>query len=73
MKKIFPIITILITLSLLGLIFFQFLWLKSAKEIKEQQLKENIIKASGDAAIRMADENKMMVPKKRNLIFQPIS
>ncbi len=69
MKKIFPIITILITLSLLGLIFFQFLWLKSAKEIKEQQLKENIIKASGDAAIRMADENKMMVPKKKEFNF----
>ncbi|MBK8710829.1 MAG: sensor histidine kinase, partial [Niastella sp.] len=69
MKRIFPIITILITLSLLGLIFFQFLWLKSAKEIKEQQLKENIIKASGDAAIRMADENKMMVPKKKEFNF----
>ena len=40
MRKIFPIITFLITISLLGIIFFQFLWLKSAKEIKEQQLFE---------------------------------
>lgn len=56
MRKIFPIITFLITISLLGIIFFQFLWLKSAKEIKEQQLFENIIKATGEAASRMVEE-----------------
>lgn len=56
MRKIFPIITVLITISLLGLIFFQFLWLKSAKEIKEQQLFENIVKATGEAASRMVEE-----------------
>lgn len=56
MRKIFPIITFLITISLLGLIFFQFLWLKSAKEIKEQQLFENIVKATGEAASRMVEE-----------------
>ncbi|HRB24315.1 MAG TPA: hypothetical protein PLZ18_11120, partial [Ferruginibacter sp.] len=56
MPKIFPIITFLITISLLGIIFFQFLWLKSAKEIKEQQLFENIIKATGEAASRMVEE-----------------
>ena len=56
MRKVFPIITVLITISLLGLIFFQFLWLKSAKEIKEQQLFENIVKATGEAASRMVEE-----------------
>lgn len=50
MKKIFPVITVLILLSLLGLIFFQFLWLKSAKEMKEQQLNQNIIHAVGAAS-----------------------
>jgi two-component system phosphate regulon sensor histidine kinase PhoR len=50
MKKIFPVITVLILLSLLGLIFFQFLWLRSAKEMKEQQLNENIIHAVGAAS-----------------------
>ena len=57
MKRIFPIITFLITLSLLGLIFFQYLWLRSARDIKVQQLEENIIKATGEAASRMVDEN----------------
>jgi len=53
MKKIFPLITLLISLSLLGLIFFQFLWLKSAKEIKEQQLTDNINRATHDAADKL--------------------
>jgi hypothetical protein len=35
MKKIFPIIIVLISLSLLGLIYFQFIWLTTAKETKE--------------------------------------
>lgn len=53
MKKIFPLITLLVLLSLLGLIFFQFLWLKSAKEIKEQQLTENINRATHAAADKL--------------------
>lgn len=56
MKKVFPIITILILLSLLGLIFFQFLWLKSAKEIKEQQLDDNITKAISEAAEKLVQD-----------------
>ncbi|MBC7534567.1 MAG: HAMP domain-containing histidine kinase [Ferruginibacter sp.] len=56
MKRVFPIITILILLSLLGLIFFQFLWLKSAKEIKEQQLDDNIARAISDAAEKLVQE-----------------
>ncbi len=43
-------------LSLLGLIFFQFLWLKSAKEIKEQQLDDNIARAISDAAEKLVQE-----------------
>ena len=50
MKKIFPIITVLTLLSLLGLIFFQLLWIKSAREIKEQQLSENISRATAESA-----------------------
>ncbi len=56
MKKVFPIITVLILLSLLGLIFFQFLWLKSAKEIKEQQLDDNIARAVAEAAEKLVQE-----------------
>ncbi len=69
MKKIFPIITILIFLSLLGLIFFQFLWLKSAKEIKEQQLIDNINRATHDAADRMMQDSRFPNVRNPNLLF----
>jgi two-component system phosphate regulon sensor histidine kinase PhoR len=61
MKRIFPIITVLIFLSLMGLIFFQFLWLRSAKEVKEQQLQDNINKSVNDAAERLM-QDKASVP-----------
>jgi two-component system, OmpR family, phosphate regulon sensor histidine kinase PhoR len=69
MKRIFPVITILITLSLLGLIFFQFLWLRSAKEIKEQQLTDNIITATGQAAQRLMEDNSLLQRKKPDILF----
>ena len=70
MKRIFPLIAVLITLSLLGLIFFQFLWLQSAKEIKEQQLGLNVTKATADVGLRLMEErNYIPKPKKNDLIF----
>ena len=70
MKKIFPVITILISLSLLGLIFFQFLWLKSAKEIKEQQLADNLTKSAGESALKLMEDNNLFPrQKKNNLLF----
>lgn len=70
MKKIFPIISILILLSLLGLIFFQFLWLKSAREVKEQQLLDNINKATSDAADKlMLDKTSIPFPKRPDMLF----
>lgn len=42
MKRIFTIITILITLSLVGIIFFQVSWLKNMILLKEEQIKEKI-------------------------------
>ncbi len=56
MKKIFPIIIVLISLSLIGLIYFQFIWLTTAKETKEKQLKENIFFAANEAAEQLMNE-----------------
>jgi two-component system phosphate regulon sensor histidine kinase PhoR len=56
MKKVFPVITILITLSLVGLIYFQVLWLSTAKETKEKQLREHIFYAATDAAEKLMEE-----------------
>ena len=70
MKKIFPIITVLTLLSLLGLIFFQIKWIQSAKDIKEQQLSENIIRAMGEAADKlMIEKNILPYSKKNDLLF----
>ena len=70
MKKIFPIITVLTLLSLLGLIFFQLLWIKSAREIKEQQLSENISRATAESAEKLMMENNILPNnKKSDLLF----
>lgn len=71
MKRIFPVITILILLSLLGLIFFQFLWLKSAKEVKEQQLIDNINRATNEAAEKLMQDKRFPVitGKNSNILF----
>jgi two-component system phosphate regulon sensor histidine kinase PhoR len=41
-KRIFTIITILITLSLVGIIFFQVSWLKNMVLLREEQIKKKI-------------------------------
>ena len=71
MKRVFPAIAILITLSLLGLIYFQVLWLATAKETKEKQLKENIYLASTEAAEKLMEENNrfVLLNKKAELII----
>ena len=71
MKKIFPVIAILISLSLLGLIFFQFLWLKSAKEIKEQQLADNLTKSVGESALKLMEDNNFLPHQKKNALLFP--
>ena len=46
MKRIFTIITILITLSLVGIIFFQISWLKNMILLQEEQIKERVDEAT---------------------------
>ena len=71
MKRIFPIITILIFLSLLGLIFFQFLWIKSARDAKVNQVEENIVRAMYVASEVLSQDNNSIIPfgKKNDLVF----
>ncbi len=72
MKRIFPIITVLITISLLGLIFFQVLWLRSVKDYKEQQLEDNLTKAVATAGQRFIEEKPMYtLPKKNDILITP--
>ena len=71
MKKTLPIITILITLSLLGIIFFQYLWLDSARDAKEIELNSRITAAVGDASYSLMDEKTSILNlnKKSDLFF----
>jgi len=71
MKKIFPIITILILLSLLGLIFFQILWLKSSLESQEQKFHEHLTMAIYDVSQNLVEEKGNLIPliKKNRPLF----
>lgn len=46
MKRIFTIIIILITLSLVGIIFFQVSWLRNMMLLRQEQVKEKIYEAT---------------------------
>ncbi|MDO9373555.1 MAG: HAMP domain-containing sensor histidine kinase [Ferruginibacter sp.] len=65
MKRIFPIITILILLSLLGIIFFQFLWIKGSLESEEQKFYEHVSVATSQAATDLMEEKGNLMPMRR--------
>lgn len=70
MKKIFPVITILILLSLLGLIFFQVLWLKSSLESQEQKFHEHLNTATFYVSQSLIEEKGNLMPlTKKNPVF----
>jgi two-component system, OmpR family, phosphate regulon sensor histidine kinase PhoR len=69
MKKTFPIITVLITLSLLGIIFFQFLWIKSVADIESQKLNENVSRVAAQAGIRLMEEKTITIAPRRSDIL----
>ena len=71
MKKIFPVITTLILLSLFGLIFFQILWIDSARAAKDKQVKENLYQAVDYAANVLTREKNSLMPtqRKTDLLF----
>ena len=71
MKKIFPVITILILLSLLGLIFFQFLWIKAAVSSQEQKFNEHLTLATFQVSQDLMQEKGNLMPliKKNQSVF----
>lgn len=62
MKRIFPIITILIFLSLLGLIFFQFLWLKGALASQKEKFYEHLAVATYLVSEELVQEKGNLMP-----------
>jgi two-component system, OmpR family, phosphate regulon sensor histidine kinase PhoR len=69
-KRIFPIITVLILLSLLGIIFFQTLWIKEALETEEQKFSDHVNVATFQASqALMNDQDDLMQDNNNNSIF----
>ncbi len=62
MKRIFPIITLLIFVSLLGIIFFQIVWIKQALQDKEQQFEKSMAMVTATAANDLAGEKGNLSP-----------
>lgn len=73
MKKIFPIITVLIFISLLGIIFFQIVWIKQALQDKAQQFERSMEMVTATAATDLAEEKGNLSPfdsrKNSDLLF----
>ncbi len=62
MKKIFPIITILVFVSLLGVIFSQVLWIKESLKAKEQQFEESMTIVTANAGNDLVEEKGNLSP-----------
>ena len=71
MKKTLPLITVLITLSLLGIIFFQILWLDSARDARNKQLDENLFQSMQEVALELTEDKPSILNfnKKSDLLF----
>jgi two-component system phosphate regulon sensor histidine kinase PhoR len=73
MKKIFPIITVLVFISLMGIIFFQIVWIKQALQDKEFQFEETIKMVTIQAANDLVNQRAKISPfdsrKNADLLF----
>lgn len=66
LRKIFPIIIALITLSLLGIIYIQYSWINSAAHIKKEEKEQKMSDAVNEVAAEMM--NRLTVPINRRRI-----
>ena len=73
MKKIFPIITVLVFISLLGIIFFQVVWIKQAAQDKQLQFEETLTMVTSRVAKDLENERAKISPfnnrKNADLLF----
>lgn len=73
MKKIFPLITVLVFASLLGIIFFQYIWIKQALQDKELQFEETVKMVTIQAAKELVNARAKISPfdnrKNADLLF----
>jgi two-component system, OmpR family, phosphate regulon sensor histidine kinase PhoR len=56
MKRTLPAIIVLITISLLGIIYVQYNWIYSAAQVREEQLKENVYSILDEVGQQLVDQ-----------------
>ncbi len=73
MKKIFSLIIVLVFISLLGIIFFQYVWIKQALQDKELQFEETVQMVTINVSRELIDQSAKMSPfnnrKNSDLLF----
>ncbi len=60
MKRVFPLIVTLITISLLGIIYIQVNWIRDSINIKESELKNHLTEALSNVAKNIIEEKRGM-------------
>ena len=71
MKKIFPIIFVLITLSLIGIIYIQVNWILTMLENKQELLKHKLIDALDDVGKDLVQERGTSPAMNKNIRLKP--
>jgi two-component system, OmpR family, phosphate regulon sensor histidine kinase PhoR len=71
LKRIFPIIIILISISLIGIIIIQVSWFRSILENKEDDLKMNVIQALNAIGQQLIDETDSALPSLKDAPAKP--
>ena len=62
MKRIFPVITILVFVSALGLIYFQYMWIDQALKDRKMQFEQNVKMAAVTAQMDLVEEKGKISP-----------
>jgi two-component system phosphate regulon sensor histidine kinase PhoR len=75
MKKIFPVIIVLITLSLLGIIVLQISWFRDMIALRQEQIKQKAEEATTEVAMELSRNASsapyMKIPRKSHLSLLP--
>lgn len=75
MKRIFPVIIVLITLSLLGIIILQVSWFRDMTALRQEQIKQKAEDATAEVALELSSHASsapfMKIPRKHNLSLLP--
>lgn len=72
MKKIFPIIILLITLSLIGIIVIQVSWFNSMLENKEEEMKLHVVMSLHEVGEQIVKESATTFPNLKSTTMKPV-